>query len=160
MSFQRILVPVDYSPHSELAVRTAASLAALYRASMTLVHVYLPPISALPGGFVFQSEPEVDWVFAKLGSYLGALAEKARAAGAANVATRIVMGAPATALCDLASDERFDLMVMGTHGRTGLNHALLGSVAERVARLAPCPVLTVRALQESESSAACARSAE
>ncbi|HEX2677096.1 MAG TPA: universal stress protein, partial [Polyangiales bacterium] len=55
-----------------------------------------------------------------------------------------VEGVPATAIVKVATDTKTDLVVMGTHGRTGLAHVVVGSVAERVVRLAPCPVLTVR----------------
>lgn len=150
LSFQKILVPVDFSPHSERAVRIAANLSQRYLASLTLVHVHLPPVSALAGAFVFQSELEVDRLFAELRKQLEAEADIARSFGASSVATQIVTGVPASAVCDLANDEGFDLIVMGTHGRTGLDHALMGSVAERVVRLAPCPVLTLRAVPPSK----------
>jgi nucleotide-binding universal stress UspA family protein len=77
------------------------------------------------------------------------------------VLTTVVTGKPATSITDYAQTERFDLIVMGTHGRTGLSHALLGSVAERVVRKAPCPVLTVRetTLPEREHAAAAATTA-
>ena len=60
------------------------------------------------------------------------------------VLTTVATGEPADSICDYAITEKFDLIVMGTHGRRGLSHALMGSVAERVVRKAPCPVLTVR----------------
>jgi universal stress protein A len=60
------------------------------------------------------------------------------------VDTAVITGPPARAIVEHASAGHFDLIVMGTHGRTGLSHALLGSVAERVVQKAPCPVLTVR----------------
>jgi nucleotide-binding universal stress UspA family protein len=60
------------------------------------------------------------------------------------IETLVITGRPASAIVEEASAGRFDLIVMGTHGRTGLTHALLGSVAERVVQKAPCPVLTVR----------------
>jgi nucleotide-binding universal stress UspA family protein len=60
------------------------------------------------------------------------------------VLTAVATGRPADSICEHAATEKFDLIVMGTHGRTGLSHTLMGSVAERVVRKAPCPVLTVR----------------
>jgi nucleotide-binding universal stress UspA family protein len=72
------------------------------------------------------------------------------------VLTTVVTGRPADSITDYAQAERFDLIVMGTHGRTGLSHALLGSVAERVVRKAPCPVLTVRETAPAERQEASA----
>jgi nucleotide-binding universal stress UspA family protein len=143
--FHKILVPVDFSEHSQLAVQTAADFSHDYLAPMTLVHVYLPEAYALPGGFVFMSEHQVDRAFEELQKYLAAQKRAAEDAGALEVRTRVMTGAPAGEVCELAEDEEFDLIVMGTHGRSGLSHLLLGSTAERVVRYAPCPVLTVHA---------------
>jgi len=71
-------------------------------------------------------------------------AEEAKALGAKRVSAVAVDGVAWDIVCRLAADERSDLIVMGTHGRTGLRHALLGSVAEKVVRHAPCTVLIVR----------------
>jgi nucleotide-binding universal stress UspA family protein len=60
------------------------------------------------------------------------------------VTTEVLSGHPASAIVDTAREKKYDLIVMGTHGRTGLAHLFMGSVAEKVTRLAPCPVLTVR----------------
>jgi nucleotide-binding universal stress UspA family protein len=76
------------------------------------------------------------------------------------VETTVITGRPPQSIVDYAATEGFDLIVMGTHGRTGLSHAFLGSVAERVVRKAPCPVLTVRdaavATEEERARAAVA----
>jgi len=68
--------------------------------------------------------------------------------------TAVVRGRPAPAILEYATSGGFDLIVMGTHGRTGLSHAVLGSVAERVVRRAPCPVLTVHASEAADRAAA------
>src|SRR4051812_39036132 len=148
--FRRILVPVDFSAHSDLALDVAADLSRRYLASVTLAHMYAPTATALPGGFMFLPEPALDKLFADLRKGLDDKKRAAEAAGAVNVETRLETGLPASGVCDLAKAGDFDLIVMGTHGRTGLSHALLGSVAERVARLAHCPVLTVRAQETAK----------
>jgi universal stress protein A len=148
--FKKILVPIDFSVHSDLAVEVAADLSRHYLASVTLAHVYAPTATALPGGFMFLPEPAVDKLFADLQKGLDDKQREAEAAGALNVHTQLETGLPASGVCDLAQAGNFDLIVMGTHGRTGLSHALLGSVAERVARLAHCPVLTVRARETAK----------
>lgn len=143
--FRKILVPVDFSAHSDLAVDVAADLSRRYLASVTLVHIYAPTATALPGGFMFLPEPAVDELFAELRKGLADKKRLAEASGAVNVQTELETGLPASGVCELANAGHFDLIVMGTHGRTGLSHAFMGSVAERVVRMAPCPVLTVRA---------------
>jgi nucleotide-binding universal stress UspA family protein len=69
---------------------------------------------------------------------------EAQRAGATAVDTKLLQGAVAPEIVDYAKQGDYDLIVIGTHGHTGLKHALLGSVAERVVRLAPCPVLSLR----------------
>jgi nucleotide-binding universal stress UspA family protein len=79
---------------------------------------------------------------------LAALRLRAETAGADHVETALREGHPPAVIARFAEEGGFDLMVMGTHGRRGLSHAVLGSVVERVMRIAPCPVLTVRAPNE------------
>ena len=123
----RILVPTDFSPLSTLAFDHAIALASLCRASIHLLHV----------------QPD-----AKHNSD----SEEARLAGLASrcqgeaivVTSQICAGQPAAVIVQAAADRAVDLIVLGTHGRHGLEHLMLGSVAEAVVRTAPCPVLTVR----------------
>lgn len=143
--FQRILVPVDFSEHSAVAVQMAADLSRRYEASVTLVHVYEPLAYALPDGYLLFTEPQLNGLMEEFGKLLDAEKQRARAAGAVRVDAQLLQGFAAGEIRQLAEQGAFDLIVMGTHGRKGLSHALLGSVAERVVRTAPCPVLTVRA---------------
>jgi nucleotide-binding universal stress UspA family protein len=143
--FKKILVPVDFSPHSDEAIRTVADLARRYEASVTLAHVYEVVAYALPEGYVLQTATQLADMLTEFSKLLAAAKAKAEAAGAPRVETIQLQGSPAWQIVDFATSKGFDLIVMGTHGRTGLKHALIGSVAERVVRLAPCPVLTVRA---------------
>ena len=78
------------------------------------------------------------------GAHMKALAERLRDQGVAEVHSRVGIGSPAHEIVELAELGHFDLIIMGTHGRTGVAHAVLGSVAEKVVRRARCPVLTVR----------------
>lgn len=141
--FERILVPTDFSPHSVRAVEVAADLAKTYGASLTLIHVYEPLVYTHPDGHPFLIGPQLDRLLAELERLLADAKRAAEAAGAPHVTTRLLQGFASGEIRDCAAAGRHDLVVMGTHGRKGVSHIVLGSVAERVIRLAPCPVLTV-----------------
>ena len=137
MNITRILVPLDFSPSSMAALQTACDLAHRFQAPIDLLTVVEP----LP--------PSADLLLASSFEQVG---EQARAE-LANLAvpdplltvrkiTRI--GYPAQVITDYAEQAGIDLIVIGTHGRTGLSHLLMGSVAERVVRTAPCPVFVAR----------------
>jgi nucleotide-binding universal stress UspA family protein len=143
--FKKILVPTDFSRHSTEAVQTAADLSRRYEASVTLVYVFEPVTYALPEGHVVLSPPQLEELYAGFEERLAEAAAEQKAAGALNVGTKLLTGPVAPEIVDFAQREQFDLIVMGTHGRTGLRHLVLGSVAEKVVRTAPCAVLTVRA---------------
>lgn len=149
MSFaQKILVPTDLSPASMLAIDAAALLAKQLGASVELFYVYdaalLSPLYAVPGAGVLADTSASIPEFEKT-----VKAELERLAGA-HLADASVSHAwmqhksPAEAICERAKESGADLIVISTHGRTGLAHMLIGSVAERVVRHAPCPVLTLR----------------
>jgi len=141
---RRVVVPVDFSPSSQLAVNYAVDLARQYGAELHLLHVLLDldAIAAEPG---VAFAPIDEWM-----PQLVKLAEKklAELAGTIPVTINVVKsvrdGSPAAETVRYATSEKADLIVMGTHGRTGLKHILLGSVAENVIRHADCPVLVVR----------------
>ena len=142
--FHRIIVPTDFSSCSEEAWRLAQRLAAMSGAELVLTHVLGEAPLFREGPFIM---PKVREVFEAARSFgEGALAEwvaKARGEGLpARAALRT--GVAYREIVALATDERADLIVIGTHGRGGIDRALLGSVADRVIRLAPCPVLSVR----------------
>lgn len=147
--FRKILVPVDFSDHSERALQTAVMLARSYEAAVCIVHVYEPMAVAVPEGYVLFSETQLQKMFGEFLSALNKLQQSTRDAGIQQVDTRLLHGFATSEIQAFAEQGSFDLIVMGTHGRRGLSHALLGSVAERVLRTAPCPVLIVRAPAKS-----------
>lgn len=146
---KKILVPVDFSESSEPALARAASIAAQCGAALSILHVW-DALDFLPSA---ERSPEVARNMMTLTEYseqraraeLEAFVAGARARGITVAASDARAGVPSRTIVEVAKDESFDLVVMGTHGRTGLAHALLGSVAERVVRHAFIPVLTVRA---------------
>jgi len=143
--FTKILVPIDFSDHSIRAIHYAAELSKTYNAPVTLLHAYQTLNYALPEGYVFYSPEQLAELTQAIDKQVQQSKAVAEHAGAVSVDTKTVMGAAFSEILRVAEEEHFDLIVMGTHGRTGLGHTFLGSVAERVVRQAPCPVLTVRA---------------
>ena len=151
-AIRKILVPVDYSSHSQEAIRAAAELANRCDASITIAHVFelLTGVEAtlaysLPEGYLLFTPQQIDDLTREYAKLLAGAKRDAEAAGARKVDTRELQGVPAFAILELAKADGYDLIVMGTHGRRGFGRVMLGSVAERVLREAPCPVLTVRA---------------
>ena len=145
-NFTRILVPTDFSAASNAALALAKRTARTSGASLHLLHVLEDPFAAaayaadvyapLPAGI---RESWLEGAKALLEAQLTP-DERASLRGTQSV----VFGTPAREIVDHAAANDIDLIVMGTHGRGGVQHLLVGSVAERVVRAAPCPVLTVR----------------
>ena len=151
----RILVPVDFSPHADRALRYAATLARRLGAKLALVHVVEDPFvtGAWTCEIYVPSFQEVrDQLIADAERKLAALRVSGAAMGVPVEAT-VTTGWPVQAIIDHAAQGGFDLIVMGTHGRTGLSHAVMGGVAERVLRRAPCPVLIVRGTEAAAATA-------
>jgi nucleotide-binding universal stress UspA family protein len=143
--FRRILHPTDFSRASGGAFARAIALAKDSRAELLLVHVMTPYVPVAGEGYM----PPRVWeeMEASTRAYatkkLEGLAARARKAG---VRARMLLleGAPAERIARAAKSQRADVVVIGTHGRTGLARFFVGSVAERVVAMAPCPVMTVR----------------
>lgn len=143
MTTQHFLVPIDYSEYANQALEYAMTLASTLQARLTLLHVIHEfPIgigemaSALPYSSMHDLEVAVQ-------RSMEEQLKRVQDAGL-EADTIIVHGIPFQSIVDIAHEQKVDLIIMGTHGRTGLQHILLGSVAEKVVRHAPCPVLTVR----------------
>ena len=145
MTAPHFLVPVDFSTYSEQALAYAIGLATKLQARVTVLHVihHLPmgvsdAPSPLPYPALYLQELE-----AEVQQRLDTQRQQIQEAG---LEGEILMthGVPFQTIVDMARDQHVDLIVMGTHGRTGVHHLLMGSVAEKVVRLAPCPVLVTR----------------
>jgi universal stress protein A len=142
---RNILVATDFSPASGPAFRRALELASANAAALWITHVVVPPVPLSPNGFVLpRMYDEMDAAIrADAVKHLRSLLTRARKAGVRG-RTLLLRGAPHEALTRAARGKRADLMVVGTHGRTGMARLFVGSVASRVVASAPCPVLTVR----------------
>lgn len=146
MTPKRILCPVDFSPTSQEALKLAIELARQFDGKLTLLHVGQPPTFILPdGGFILPDPQQLTAWSDQIERSLGEARDQALAVGIGEVETATVEGTAWEQIIRYARDHQHDLIVIGTHGRTGIQHVLIGSVAERVVRYAPCPVLTVRA---------------
>jgi nucleotide-binding universal stress UspA family protein len=144
--FSRILVPTDFSPPSDAALEYARILAAKFGSTLRILHViddpsassdfvgdgFAPSTEDIRNGLLEQARKRLD--------HLMNLVDRSRY----HAHVDAIVGTPADAIIEFASATGTSLIVMGTHGRTGLAHLLMGSVAEQVVRTAPCPVLSVR----------------
>jgi nucleotide-binding universal stress UspA family protein len=140
---EKILVPVDFSPHSGRAQELAGDLARTFGAEIHLLHCYELPVRAMMPYDL--AVPEEIWTAVRdaAGRKLDKARDKVRGEGLP-VESHLSGSPPFQAITAVAEDIGADLIVMGTRGLTGLKHVLLGSVAERTLRTAPCPVLTVK----------------
>lgn len=154
--FKKILVPIDFSAQSEEAMRTAAELARCYGASLTVVTVYEPLAWQVPEGAWAMTPEQERRLFAAYETKLAEAEKMLRDLGLGDIETRLLQGAIALEIVEHARARGCDLIVMGTHGRKGVSRALLGSVAERVLRTAPCAVLVVRAAAAADAAASAA----
>ncbi len=136
----RILCPCDFSDFSHKAIPHAADLCKQFGATLVLMHVvdtwldypeFMPSVDLQNSPFLVEKAEE-------------SLKKTAAELSGIRCEIKVQTGVPHRAITDAVTTEKIDLIVMTTHGRAGLPHFLLGSVAEKVARLAPCPVLTIR----------------
>jgi nucleotide-binding universal stress UspA family protein len=151
MVAQRVLVPLDFSAPSQQALNYAIELAGKLQASLTLLHVIQTPV--LVGGPAMGVDTSLVLYLEELEAEMWQTIEthvaRVQAAGLAGDAL-VVHGTPFQQIIDIAAARQVDLIVMGTHGHTGLQHFFLGSVAEKVVRMAPCPVLVTRRPTDTE----------
>jgi nucleotide-binding universal stress UspA family protein len=144
-NFTRILVPTDFSAPSNAALTLAKRMAAMSGASLHLLHVLddsMTTAAAAVGVHAPTAELREKWLEGARTLLSTQLTPEEQASFRS---TEVVMfGTPARTIVEHAKESGIDLIVMGTHGRGGVEHVLIGSVAERVVRSAVCPVLTVR----------------
>ena len=142
-TIQRILVPTDFSEPADAALTYAVDLAAKVGGRVSLIHVFDDPFAG--GRYTAEYIPMPAEMRAEmLANLRKQLADIVAERGYSEVTPELLVGSTAGAIVDAARAQNADLIVMGTHGRHGVAHLLLGSVAERVVRTAPCPVLTIR----------------
>lgn len=148
LPIRQILVPVDFSVHSKNALRYAIPLAEQFGASLRLIYVVEPTIYPADLGFGQVVLPEVEEELRERSfGELKALVE--REIGGRVKATSIVRtGKPHQEILLEADEQKVDLIIVASHGHTGVEHILFGSTAMRIVRLAKCPVLTVRPQEE------------
>jgi universal stress protein A len=143
---RRILVPIDFSECSRAALDRAVELSRVLGAELVLLHV-VDSSGLFVGGI--ESYVDVAAIARQMQEdarkELAAIAATAAANGRPGTRIEVYEGRPAQAIVDCAKEQGVDLIVMGTHGRSGLSRVFLGSVAERVVRTAPCDVLVVHA---------------
>jgi len=145
IDLKKILVPTDFSEYSQRALCFACSLAEKFHAELHLLHVLQDFVALVP---------EPGMAFPPPGDYLEEMRQNAQRSLEklppddwniqVSISRSVRQGPPFLEIVRLAKDENFDLIVIGTHGRSGLAHVLLGSVTEKVVRKASCPVLTVK----------------
>ncbi len=146
---RKIICPVDFSEPSDAALRSAVDLAERYSAAIILVHAINQIDPTPPPSYTLTTQ-----VMDQIPQIMGQMTENAhnamqelidKHAGKRILADhRVVIGDPATSIVALADEEQADLIVMATHGRSGIKGLFFGSVAEKVVRSAACPVLTMR----------------
>jgi nucleotide-binding universal stress UspA family protein len=143
LAWKKVLCPIDFSENARAAMRVAVDVCRQHDADLVLFHSYELPGYTLPEGSVVTSPKMLQDLADRAEEHLLEWQRAAQDLGAPRVAIAKGIGEPAAEIVELGRDGAFDLIVVGTHGRTGIRHALLGSIAERVVRRAGCPVLTV-----------------
>jgi nucleotide-binding universal stress UspA family protein len=142
--WKRVCCPIDFSDASRAAMEVAADLARRNGGTLHLLHAYPIPGYTFPDGSVMASPAMMQELAEGAQRHLDEWRGEALRLGAPSVEVVKAIGEPAAEIVAFAKEQRADVLVLGTHGRSGLEHALMGSIAERVVRKAPCPVVTVR----------------
>ena len=151
-----ILVAVDFSPCSAAALQWAAKAARCFDTPLEILHVVHDPARS-PGYYrkledAAPAEQIEEAAARRMNKFLKKVAKRTEALDLMSVQTRLIRGLPVNRILEAAADIDAQLIVMGTQGRTGLPHLMLGSKAERVAQLSPIPVTVVKAAQTADSA--------
>jgi len=151
MQIKKVLVPIDFSKCSTHAARKAVELVKSFGAQVDLLHVLELPHYVIPDVMVTVPGEEkkslTEFAHGEAAKDIEKLLAELADSGV-KVNTRLKSGYPREEILAAAEEGEYDLVVMGTHGRRGLSHLFLGSVAEQVVRRASCPVLTIRSPEE------------
>lgn len=147
--YENILVPTDFSPLSKLAENEAIRLARDSNGRVFILHVVDPAYAHAPHwqGVRTTRAQMRRRIMDRIEREIISIRRKGM-----HAVGRVVHGKPDTQIIRVAVEEKADLIVMGTHGRSGVEHFLIGSVAEKIVRIAPCPVLTVRKSRPQKNS--------
>jgi nucleotide-binding universal stress UspA family protein len=145
LTINKILIPIDFSENSKQALRYANSFGTMFSSELILVYVIepvlYPPDFSL--GQITVSTPGLQEIDSRAREELSRLAEEERALGL-TVKSLVRTGKPFVEIIQCAKDEDVDLIIISSHGHSGMEHILFGSTSEKVVRKAPCPVLTLR----------------
>ena len=142
MTIKRIVVGIDFSDGSDVAMEQALSLAAVFKATVDIVHVLDPIVLRPVATSGVASLADAPALVDQIDRALASRATKAAELGVA-CQTKLLEGHPAQEIVEYANKTGADMIVVGTHGRTGIQHAVLGSVAERVVQRSTCPVVVI-----------------
>ena len=147
MNIKRIVVPVDFSDHSLRALDFAADLAEPFGSELVVIFALEPMVNLMPDYGGAQSSAVAELLDQQRHTGQAELARMERRYARRGITLRTLMpfGRPSQAIVDTARELKADLIIMATHGRSGVSRMLMGSVAERVVRTAACPVLTLHA---------------
>ncbi len=137
------MLATDFSPQAKLALDYAVELSRRLEVPLLILAAFQIPIYPLPEGVVLRTTDTIAALLSQTSNDLAAARVAAVEAGARDVETVVVEGNPATEIVRIATERAIDLVVMGSHGRGGISRAILGSVADKVMRTAPCPVMIV-----------------
>ncbi len=144
ITLKRILVPIDFSDNSKKALRYALPLAKQFGASITLINIIEPTVFPSDFGFGQMNFPDLEQeLIHKSQEELESIA--ASMSTPVKITSVVKTGIPFVEVTSYADEEKIDLIIVATHGRTGVEHILFGSTAEKIIRKAPCPALVVRA---------------
>ncbi len=142
--YKRILVPIDFSDSSKKALLSSITLAKTFQAELILLYVVESAVYPADFGFGQVAVPAIEREMTERGEAELAKLVKQQIAGAVPARTIVCSGKPFLEIIKTTEEEKVDLIVIATHGHTGVEHILFGSNAEKVVRKAPCDVLVVR----------------
>lgn len=144
ISLKKILVPIDFSGYSKNALKYAVPFAKQFDAEILLLYVVEPTIYPADFSFGQIGLPGIEEEVRKRGTEELAKLAKDEISDVVKSRTRVETGKAFTEIIRVAKEEEIDLIIIATHGHTGIEHAIFGSTAEKVVRKAPCPVLSIR----------------
>lgn len=144
ISMNRIIVPIDFSEYSKKALRYAVEFARRYTAEIVLVYVVEPVVYPADFSFGQVAVPSMERELFERGEEQLKKLIATEVGDAVTARSQVRSGKPFVEIIACATEENADLIIIATHGHTGIEHVLFGSTAEKVVRKAPCPVLTLR----------------